>query len=224
MTQYNGASHPSSPASKPGNSVLGIVGIIIGTIAGAALYLLMSRLGRFSLWSTAVGVFLADKLYEVFSKKNSSPLIIVLNVIVNALFFIMAEIFSLAIEVSAYFSVPLGEVIRELPNLFAEGSFTVGDLKYAWIAVLIIIIMGVILFFRKTKNKDYTARTHSNPYQNNTHSMPTDGRYNYTQASDGTNTTNTSHTEGQNNIQYNNPYNDTYNTNDAKEEDDTRLQ
>lgn len=86
-------------APNKGNTVLGIVGALLGACIGGGLWLLISRFGYIAGIVGFITIFLSYKGYELLSKKKIDKIGVVIGLIFTILAIFVAEIFSVGIEV-----------------------------------------------------------------------------------------------------------------------------
>ncbi len=111
------------------NVLFGVIGALLFSLVGGALYILLSRIGYIAAVSGLIGVVCAIKGYSFFAKKESKRGIII-AVIIAALVLIIAWYLGFCLDMVAAYQVwyEAGEV-EYAPTLFEYIPFAVYDLQ-----------------------------------------------------------------------------------------------
>lgn len=185
--QYQHSTVTSVEPEKSGSFVLGFIGILIGAFIGAGLYLLMSRLGRFSLWAAIVGVFLSRSFFSSLAKKErinvgTSFLIILVNLIA----LVIAELLDIAFALKEYYNSSFGERIKLAPEVLMDPTY---KKLYLIIALIICVVFGIIFMVTglsdSKKNAAVTRPIPVDPSQDPNANFPASSYMNPTQNLDG---------------------------------------
>ena len=135
-----------SPEVKaPENMVLGILGALIGALLGGASIIGLSQLGYIASISGFILAFCTLKGYELLGKGLSTKGLIVCVVVMLVTPFVAdwLDWGILLYKSVADYGVTFGECLQILPELFADGTISMGEyLKNLGMIYLFVIIGG----------------------------------------------------------------------------------
>ena len=135
-----------SPEVKaPENVVLGILGALIGALLGGASIILLSQLGYIASISGFILAFCTLKGYELLGKGLSTKGLVVCVVVMLVTPFVAdwLDWGILVYKSLADYGVTFAESLQILPELFADGTISMGEyLKNLGMIYLFVIIGG----------------------------------------------------------------------------------
>ena len=136
---------------KKGNILLGLIGAIIGSLPGVAIYVGLTMIRVFSSWSGFVALYCAIFMYTLFSRKLTK-LGVVISIIVSCASMILAEVITTCILIANKYHIPFFEVFKNFlkvyPKLTNKGLFWL----YPILACVFVIIGGYGYLVNKNKN------------------------------------------------------------------------
>ena len=134
-----------SPEVKaPENVALGILGALIGALLGGASIILFSQLGYIASLSGFILAFCTLKGYKLLAKGISTKGIIICTVLMLVTPF-AADWLDWAVLVYrswAEYGVTFMECLQILPELFADGTITMGEYLKNLGMIYLFVIMG----------------------------------------------------------------------------------
>ena len=149
---YEPDTYPEAAVSAPveeksENVAAGIAGAILFGLIGAGLYFAVYQLGYIAGICGFLIFFLANFGYGLFCGKKDSVSIarIVTTIVVTLIMIFLAEYVCVAFELYRAFKeegdpVPFIDILRALPNAFADKEFTLEFFKELGIAALMAVI------------------------------------------------------------------------------------
>lgn len=153
---------PVSPAEKPAeNVVAGIVGALLFSLGGAAVYFLLYQANFFSALSAVIMFVLANIGYGLFcgNKNSTSAVRVIVCVIVTAVMIFVAEYFCAAFEVYKAFKeegmeLDFFSAVRAMPELLKEDEFKkafISELGIAYLLGAVAAVPSIIGMIKKKK-------------------------------------------------------------------------
>ena len=135
----------ASPEIKaPENFVMGLIGALIGAALGGASIILFSQMGYIASLSGLILAFCTLKGYELLAKGISTKGVILCAVLMLVIPF-AADYLDWAImlyrELGAY-GFTFGECLALLPELFKDGTITMGEYLKNLGMIYLFVIMG----------------------------------------------------------------------------------
>ena len=136
---------------KKGNILLGLIGAIIGSLPGVAIYVGLTMIRVFSSWSGFVALYCAIFMYTLFSRKLTK-LGVVISIIVSCASMILAEVIVTSINIANRYHFPFFEVFKNFLKIYPKITNKFSFWIYPVIACAFVLIGGFGYLVGKNKN------------------------------------------------------------------------
>ena len=145
-------------AAKKENYAAGIVGALIGALAGVACIVLLGQIGYVAALSGLVMAICVLKLYEKFAGKITTPGFIICIIVMLGMTFVGKKLdWAIAIyrEIGKEFGINILECYRVIPAMIAEevidGVAFVMDMIYCYLFVIVGFVPTVVSSIKSRK-------------------------------------------------------------------------
>lgn len=154
----NDESRYGTPEMKePSNPITGIVGAVIGSLLGVALWIIIYHLGYIASLAGLAIIICAFKGYEILGRSLDKKGVIITSVIALVMVFVanhMAWTVECYLEIKDYFEVSFNETLKWMPDLIKEADAVkeyISDLGFGYLLTLIGGVSTIVSKFKQAK-------------------------------------------------------------------------
>jgi len=138
---------------KKGNILLGLIGAIIGSLPGVAIYVGLTMIRVFSSWSGFVALYCAIFMYTLLSRKLTK-LGVVMSILISCASMFLAEIIATSLSIANRYHYSFFTILKNFSKIYPKLS----DKFYFWIypsvACIFVVIAGCGYLFSKNTDDD----------------------------------------------------------------------
>lgn len=154
----NDESRYGTPEMKePSNPITGIIGALVGSLLGVALWIIIFHLGYIASLAGLAIIICALKGYEILGRSLDKKGVIITSIIALVMVFVanhMAWTVECYLEIKDYFEVSFNETLKWMPDLIKESDAVkeyISDLGFGYLLTLIGGVSTIINKFKQAK-------------------------------------------------------------------------
>ena len=160
--EYSGAIIDENPGDKHGNILAGVVGALLFSVIGGALYFVIYQAGIIAGFCGLVIFVLANFGYGLFAKnKDKTSLVaLIVSIVVTLVMIFVAEYLCLSYEIFQIYKTDMGitffDAVRATPAFLAESEVStavIKDLLFAYVFGGVACISNIMNTIKARKQK-----------------------------------------------------------------------